>query len=366
MSGIQKPIVLTAPQSFQQKPQLAPHTPVAANEEGGQANVPRTKGQGAHQILFNSPGGQGQGQQGQQQGARQNNPPPPSHQVVNTPSIDDDEEDFIDDNQQQQQQKTTPLGTGSRKRKNTVDDEMGEGGGSEQAQQKSVPPGAPTKSKRKTASGGGADASSSSSSTTTASRSRKRSQGNGGASKTTKGDSTSREMEKIAQEIARDFKFKNFAGRADSRGIMWMERMPDDDAPKKLSQIPTDAKHNEVEFTRWQEFKGKTSIGYLLYTVRGVKYWADACAIRWLQSARADGLLPGSCTFIVRNDKNKGLIYGFRKLETMDIESDHDEIEEDDDDDDNVDNRRNGGGSSSSGAMAMAAAAGGKSLKYIK
>lgn len=134
--------------------------------------------------------------------------------------------------------------------------------------------------------------------------------------KSTKSESSNpRDMSRIAMEVAKDFKIEAFISKRDNKGIMWMEKLPDDDAPKRLNQIPTDPKHNEVEFTRWQEYNGKTSIGMLLYTIRGVKYWADSGSIRWLQNAKNDGFVPGRCTFIVKNTKTEGLQYGFRALD---------------------------------------------------
>lgn len=95
-------------------------------------------------------------------------------------------------------------------------------------------------------------------------------------------------------------------------GTMWLEQLAEDEPPKKLHEIPTDARRNTVEFVDWQPFKGKTSLGYLLFTGQGFKYWADAASIRWLEAAKAKGHIPGNCAFVVRHDKSSGLRYGIR------------------------------------------------------
>lgn len=97
-------------------------------------------------------------------------------------------------------------------------------------------------------------------------------------------------------------------------GTIWFERLPEDEPPKKLHEIPTDPRRNVVEFTDWQQFKGRTSIGYLLFTAQGARYWGDAATVRWLQAAELKGDRPGTAVYVVKNDKSSGLHYGLRRL----------------------------------------------------
>ena len=93
--------------------------------------------------------------------------------------------------------------------------------------------------------------------------------------------------------------------------------MPEDRPPKRLSKIPLDARHNEVEFTYWEPFKRGTS-GYFLYTQDGYHYWADMGMIRWLNVAECEGYTPENSIFVVKQTINSvdglNLSYGFRAI----------------------------------------------------
>lgn len=166
-------------------------------------------------------------------------------------------------------------------------------------------------------------------------------------------------MERIGEQIGKQYNFKNYIDRKDRKGTIWMKQIAEDSAPKRITDIPTDPKNNEVEIVYWQQYNGKTSIGFLLHTVLGVRYWADSSSIRWLKSAELDGIKPGKWIFVIKHDKKTGFQYGFRKLEgddddeemgkdkeEIEVEEEEKEAEEegggvktpelnDDDDDDN-------------------------------
>lgn len=72
-------------------------------------------------------------------------------------------------------------------------------------------------------------------------------------------------------------------------------------------------------------------MGYLLFTAKGYKYWADGGAIKWLEAATNMGHTPETCSFMVRHEKKEGkspFSYGFRYKEAMDIEQESEEMEE--------------------------------------
>lgn len=151
--------------------------------------------------------------------------------------------------------------------------------------------------------------------------------------KTTKKAPTSKKQkDKLTKEVNKEYKFNKYTNEPDKQGTIWMKQIPEDIAPRRLSEIPTDPKKNEVEFVYWQLFNGKTSIGYLLHTALGAKYWADAGSIRWLKSAEGAGYMPGNCTFVVKHEKS-GFSYGFRMMEEegevpMEEEKDGEKTEE--------------------------------------
>lgn len=137
-------------------------------------------------------------------------------------------------------------------------------------------------------------------------------------------------LRQIMAALAKELRLSEHIIKVDNKGTKWLGKTQDDEPPLKLSQIPTDLRHNEVEFVHWQPFNGKFSLSYLLYTAKGAKYWANAPAVKWLEAAKHEGKVPGVCTFVVKNTKDDGLQYGFRYADdeaaTPKDNSDDDEI----------------------------------------
>ncbi len=119
-------------------------------------------------------------------------------------------------------------------------------------------------------------------------------------------------LRQVMSALAKELRLSEHITKIDNKGTKWLGKTQEDDLPLKLSQIPTDLRHNEVEFVHWQPFNGKFSLSYLLYTAKGAKYWANAPAVKWLEAAKHEGKVPGVCTFVVKNTKDEGLQYGFR------------------------------------------------------
>ena len=119
-------------------------------------------------------------------------------------------------------------------------------------------------------------------------------------------------LRQVMSALAKELRLSEHITKVDNKGTKWLGKTQEDDPPLKLSQIPTDLRHNEVEFVHWQPFNGKFSLSYLLYTAKGSKYWANAPAVKWLEAAKHEGKVPGVCTFVVKNTRDEGLQYGFR------------------------------------------------------
>ena len=119
-------------------------------------------------------------------------------------------------------------------------------------------------------------------------------------------------LRQVMSALAKELRLSEHITKVDNKGTKWLGKTQEDDPPLKLSQIPTDLRHNEVEFVHWQPFNGKFSLSYLLYTAKGAKYWANAPAVKWLEAAKHEGKVPGVCTFVVKNTRDEGLQYGFR------------------------------------------------------
>ena len=133
----------------------------------------------------------------------------------------------------------------------------------------------------------------------------------------------------VIKRKSRVYELRGHWGKQDDKGTRWLKKVPEDTAPKRLSEIPLVAGHNEVEFTYWEAFNRQTS-GFMLYTQDGYRYWADAGAVRWLNAAEREGYTPENSIFVVRRvmTHNDGitLSYGFRKVAEEDpIEDDSDE-----------------------------------------
>ena len=119
-------------------------------------------------------------------------------------------------------------------------------------------------------------------------------------------------LRQVMSALAKELRLSEHITKVDNKGTKWLGKTQEDDPPLKLSQIPTDLRHNEVEFVHWQPFNGKFSLSHLLYTAKGSKYWVNAPAVKWLEAAKHEGKVPGVCTFVVKNTRDEGLQYGFR------------------------------------------------------
>lgn len=151
-------------------------------------------------------------------------------------------------------------------------------------------------------------------------------------------NSNSNTFQKIEQlatkRHVRLYQIESHIAEKDADGTMWLSKLPEDEPPKKLIDIPTSSNKNKVEFVDWQAFNGKTGIGYLLFTAKGAKYWADAASVRWIESGKASGnFVPGKCVFVVKNDKVNGLSYGVRVLPTSATSSSSGSSPQNDEDD---------------------------------
>ena len=116
----------------------------------------------------------------------------------------------------------------------------------------------------------------------------------------------------IMNALSGKLKLSDHIINIDNKGTKWLGKTYDDEPPKKLVEIPTDNKHNEIEFVNWQLVNGKFAPNYLLFTSTGSKYWANTTATMWLEAAKIEGKVPGNCTFVVKNTKDVGLLFGFR------------------------------------------------------
>ena len=123
---------------------------------------------------------------------------------------------------------------------------------------------------------------------------------------------TSPSAKQIMSALSGKLKLADHIIDIDNKGTKWLGKTYDDEPPKKLVEIPTDNKHNEIEFINWQLVNGKFAPNYLLFTSTGSKYWANTTATMWLEAAKAEGKVPGNCTFVVKNTKDAGLLFGFR------------------------------------------------------
>lgn len=129
---------------------------------------------------------------------------------------------------------------------------------------------------------------------------------------TSTGYHTSPSAKQIMNALAGKLKLSDHIINIDNKGTKWLGKTYDDEPPKKLIEIPTDNKHNEIEFINWQLVNGKFAPNYLLFTNTGSKYWANTTATMWLEAAKVEGKVPGNCTFVVKNTKDVGLLFGFR------------------------------------------------------
>ena len=136
----------------------------------------------------------------------------------------------------------------------------------------------------------------------------------------------------VFQRKLQTYSLKGHWGRKDTKGVRWMDKVPEDEDPRKLNEIPVVPPHNTIEFTYWEPFNAKTNSTYLLFTSQGYRYWADAGAIRWLNAAANEGYTPANSIFVVKrtqgaNDARATLSYGFKAYE----EDDPIEVDSEDD-----------------------------------
>lgn len=142
-------------------------------------------------------------------------------------------------------------------------------------------------------------------------------------------DGKKKELTKL---LTKEYKLNSNFNGVYKRGTKWMKHLPEDKPPRRLTNIPTDSKQNELEFVNWEPFSGKTSVGYILTTSKGFKFWVDAGSIQWLRSASSEGYMPGNCTFVVKhvkNSKEDTLHYGFHFIESDKEDEDEDIISSD-------------------------------------
>ena len=237
--------------------------PPATNPEQSTSPQPTTKMQGAHQVLFNG-------------GVNSIPTPRPPVVVVNS----------LAQQKKKEEEAASALAASATKSQLNVDEEEDDEIEDDLPVKSTIPQ---HKGVRKT---------------------QPRSTGRSTAKKTTKAPSAGTKLtsaKQVASAFASNLKLSEFIDKTDSKGTKWMKKVP----VHKLSEIPTDARHNEVEFVNWKRFD-RDFVIYQLYTARGVKYWATYAATQWLDAAAEEGHTPANCTFVVKNDKEEGLCYGFR------------------------------------------------------
>lgn len=118
-------------------------------------------------------------------------------------------------------------------------------------------------------------------------------------------------MKQVLSSLTGGLNLSDYIVRVDNKGTRWLKKFAEE-PPKKLTEIPTDSRHNEVEFTNWQPIEGKFGPSYLLYTANGVKYWANSGVTKTLDFAKAHDKVPGNCTLIVKHTKDFDFQYGLR------------------------------------------------------
>ena len=131
--------------------------------------------------------------------------------------------------------------------------------------------------------------------------------------------------------------------RVDNKETRWLKKLVEE-PPKKLTDIPTDSRHNEVEITNWYPFQSSFGPTYSLHTAKGVRYCATKGAIKTLDLAKACDLAPGNCTLMVKHINSLDFQFGLRFREDDSSSSSSFSVtvstpplkDNDDDDDDDI------------------------------
>ena len=118
-------------------------------------------------------------------------------------------------------------------------------------------------------------------------------------------------QKQVLSSLAGGLNLSDYVVKVDNKGTRWLKKFVEE-PPKKLTDIPTDSRHNEIEFTNWQPIEGKFGPSYLLYTANGVKYWGNSGVTKTLDFAKAHDKVPGNCTLIVKHTKDFDFQYGLR------------------------------------------------------
>ena len=118
-------------------------------------------------------------------------------------------------------------------------------------------------------------------------------------------------MKQVLSSLAGGLNLSDYIVRVDNKGTRWLKKFSDE-PPRKLTDIPIDNRHNEIEITSWQPITGKYGPTYLLYTAKGVKYWANTAATKVIDFVQAHGKIPGNCTIVVKHTKDFDFQFGVR------------------------------------------------------
>lgn len=249
---------------------------VVNNAQQGTQQVqgPRTKGQGSHQILFKGP--------------NSIPPPPPPQPTIHQLQQEEEESSLLSATIS-----TTTLLSGSENEEPMKDSE-------EQVRAQPPPPASTNRRRKKDQ-------------PTDGTRNRAPPNTHESVKKTTKTPllSSTPGMKQVISAIVKDIKVSEHIVKTDNKGTKWLDKIEEDEKPKKLHEISTEPRHNEIEFVNWKRYD-KDFVSYLLYTAKGTMFWSNASATRWLEGGIKEGLVPGACTFVVKNNKDTGLVYGFR------------------------------------------------------
>ena len=148
-------------------------------------------------------------------------------------------------------------------------------------------------------------------------------------------------QKQVLSSLAGELNLSDCIDKVDNKGTRWLKKFVED-PPKKLTDIPTDSRHNEVEFTNWISYNGNFGETYMLYTAKGVRYYANTGAIKTLNLAKALDKVPGNCTLIIKHNKGFDFSYGLRYADERNDTSSTVTVstpplrDDDDDDDDDI------------------------------
>ena len=147
-------------------------------------------------------------------------------------------------------------------------------------------------------------------------------------------------MKQVLSSLAGGLNLSDYIVKVDNKGTRWLKKFVEE-PPKKLSEIPTDSRHNEVEITNWYPFQSNFGPTYILHTAKGVRYWATKGAIKTLDLAKACDLAPGNCTLMVKHINGLDFQFGLRFREddsssSSSVTVSTPPLKDDDDDDDDI------------------------------